>query len=134
MIPAVNEVLSKEITLISYPSKTYKMEMANKTITGYTDGAESMTQAIYKILNTERYAYIAYSWNYGLYTADLFGMDFEYVCAELERRIEEALLADDRVLSVEDFSFEQQDKRKILCQFTANTSFGTIAAEKVVEI
>ena len=134
MIPAVNEVLSKDITLISYPSKTYKMDMTGKTISGYTDGAESMTQAIYKILNTERYSFIAYSWNYGLYTADLFGMDYEYVCAELERRIEEALLADDRVTSVEDFSFELQGKSKVLCQFTVNTSFGTIDAEKVVEI
>lgn len=62
------------------------------------DGREAMEQVIYKILNTERYRYVVYSWNYGIELMDLFGMPADYVCPVLEKRISEALLQDDRIM------------------------------------
>nr|DAL55772.1 MAG TPA_asm: Protein of unknown function (DUF2634) [Caudoviricetes sp.] len=64
-----------------------------------------MEQAVYKIVNTERYGYLIYSWNYGIELADLFGQPIPYVYAELQRRFEEALLADDRINAVQNFQF-----------------------------
>lgn len=132
MIPAINDILTHDIELVSYPSQTHKMHLGSQTISGFIDGKESVKQMIYKILNTERYEYIAYTWNFGLYTSDLFGEDYDYVCAELERRITEALLFDDRINGVEGFEFSLQERNKVLCTFSVNTTFGTIDSEKAV--
>lgn len=133
MIPAVSDILSQDIEVTSYPSKTYKLNIEAETISGTADGIEAVKQAVYKILSTERYEYIAYSWNYGLYTLDLIGEDPDYVCAELERRISEALTADDRIESVDNYEFDVQEN-KVKCSFVVNSTYGTISAEKVVDV
>lgn len=88
------------------PSLTYKVDYEiDSQIRGYCDDIRAMEQAVYKIINTERYAYLIYSWNYGIELADLFGQPIPYVYAELQRRFEEALLADDRIKAVRNFDF-----------------------------
>lgn len=52
-----------------------------------------------------------------------------YVEAEIARRIEEALLNDDRILSVDNFTYERKDKRTLSVTFTAHTKYGDIDAE-----
>jgi len=64
-------------------SRTYKLNIDRETITGYIDEKEAMIQAIYLILNIERYDYLIYSWNYGIELKDLFGQPTFYVMAEL---------------------------------------------------
>ena len=91
-----------------------------------------MHQVIYKILNTERYQYIIYSWNYGIELADLFGEPVTYVCPELQRRITEALVQDDRITSVDSFEFDLSEKRTVKVTFTVHTIFGELEEEKVV--
>ena len=91
-----------------------------------------MKQAIYKILLTERYQYVMYSWNYGIETLDLYGEPVAYVCPELERRISEALLWDDRIKSVTDFEFNISKKGVVHVSFTAHTIFGDVQAEREV--
>ena len=88
------------------PSLTCKVDYeTDSQIRGYCDDIRAMEQAVYKIVNTERYGYLIYSWNYGIELADLFGQPIPYVYAELQRRFEEALLADDRISAVQNFSF-----------------------------
>ena len=93
-----------------------------------------MKQVVFKILNTERYQYIIYSWNYGIELMDLYGMPLDYVCAELQDRITEALIQDDRINSVSDFDFTFPRKGEILCTFKVHTVFGDIEAERQVTI
>lgn len=108
------------------PSLTYKVKYATDgQINGYTDGLEAVKQAIYKMINTERYEYIVYSWNYGIELLDLFGQPIPYVYAEIQRRITEALLVDDRVLSVYNFKFSNH-RDDVLCTFAVDTVFGSI--------
>ena len=106
--------------------------MDNTTVHGYCDEIKAMKQVIYKILNTERYNYIIYSWNYGIETLDLFGEPVSYVCPEIERRIKEALIQDDRIDSVDNFEFDTSVKRTVCVTFTVHTIFGDINEEKVV--
>lgn len=113
-------------------TETYKMHISLEFINGKTDEQEAMIQAIYKILNTERYAYPIYSDNYGIELIDLIGEDAEWVCAELQRRIEEALLQDERIKEVNDFDFTIEDK-KIHVKFTASTIYGNATILKEVE-
>lgn len=134
MIPSAAGFLSRDFIIEKQPSRTYKMDMDNCLIRGYTDGLEAMKQAIYKIIMTERYQYVMYSWNYGIELLNLFGEPVTYVCPELKRRISEALLWDDRIQSVDDFEFDFPKKGVVHVSFTAHTVFGDIKAEREVEI
>lgn len=132
MIPSTTAFLEQDFEITEQPTHTYKMNLESNLIRGYTDGQEAMKQAIYKILNTERYQYVMYSWNYGIELLDLYGEPVSYVCPELERRITEALKWDDRIQAVDNFEFNISKKGEILVTFTAHTVFGNVVAEKVV--
>ena len=131
MIPSTNGFLEQDFVIEEQPSKTYKIHLDENIILGYADGQEAMVQVIFNILNTERYQYVIYSWNYGIELIDLYGQPVSYVIPELKRRITEALTWDERIIGVDNFSFNV-DKGKITCNFTVHTIFGDIEAEKVV--
>ena len=103
-------------------------------IKGYTDERKAMEQAIYKILLTERYQYLIYSWNYGIELKDLFGKPIPYCCVELERRIREALLQDERITKVYDFEFENPEFETIFVKFKADTIYGEMDLSKEVRL
>ncbi len=133
MIPSVSGFLDQEFEVEEEPSKNYQMDIYGETICGKIDGLEAMKQVIYKILNTERYQHIIYSWNYGVELEDLYGEPSSYVCPELERRITEALVQDDRIKSVDEFAFEI-DGHAVTVSFTVHTVFGDIQTEKEVDV
>lgn len=99
----------------------------------YINGIEAMKQTIYHIINTERYQYLIYSWNYGVELADLFGKPITYCYPEIKRRITEALLQDSRIESVESFEFSYS-KGDVIAKFKVITTEGEIEIEKVVRI
>ncbi len=132
MIPSAAAFFEHDFEDEKQPTHTYKMNLTNSHVRGYTDNQEAMKQAIYKILNTERYQYAMYSWNYGIELLDLYGEPVSYVCPELERRITEALTWDDRIQSVDNFEFDIQKKGEILVTFTVHTIFGDVPAGRVV--
>ena len=132
MIPTTNAILNNELEFQEESSKNYKMYFEQEVINGYRDELEAMKQVIFKILNTERYQYIIYSWDYGIELQDLFGEPVSYVCPELERRITEAILQDDRIEYVDSFYFDITQKRKVHVTFVVHTMFGDVDAEKVV--
>lgn len=134
MIPSVNDILTEDLEIETLPSKTYMLQIEKDIINGSCDNQEAMKQAIYKILNTERYQYIIYSWNYGIQLLDLYGEPVTYVCPELERRITDALSVDDRILSCDNFEFNTSKKGCAIVTFTASTTFGDIEIEKAVNI
>lgn len=115
------------------PSKSYRMRIADERIAGSVDELEAIAQACYKVLNTERYRFVIYSWNYGIELSDLFGKPIPYVFAELPRRISEALLQDDRVLDVTDFELSNTGG-DVLAKFVVSTEYGDIEMEKGVSI
>ena len=132
MIPKINELLSTTLELETQPSKNFKMYFAQEVVSGTITDLNAMEQVIYKILNTERYQYLIYSWNYGIELNDLLGEPVSYVCPEIERKVTEALVQDDRILSVDSFSFDITEKRKVQVTFIVHTIFGDVNAEKVV--
>lgn len=133
MIPRINDDLIQDIEIEEMPTYTHRLNIDSNNIMGFTDGLDAMKQAIYLILNIERYEHIIYSWNYGFEVADLFGKPTDYVLPELIRRITEALTQDERIISVDAFSFDVA-KGKVQTNFAVNTIFGEIEAEKVVSI
>lgn len=126
--------INQNITVESSPTKTYKMKLFGDRIHGKTDEQEAMKQAIYKILNTERYNYPIYSWNYGIELKDLFGKPKSFCKSEIKRRVKEALLQDERILEVSAFSFEDKKRRELAVTFTVKTIYGEINITKGVQI
>lgn len=115
------------------PNKTYRMDFKDNNIEGFIDEKDAIRQAIYKILGTERYAYPIYSWDYGIELSDLYGEDVRYVCAELEDRIKEALMQDDRIVDVTDFKFDTKEKGIVKVKFTVESIEGNIDIESEVD-
>ena len=115
-------------------TQTYLMNIESNRIRGYTDDLDAVRQAVYKILNTERYEHEIYSWDYGIETYDLYGEDDTYVIPELQRRIEDALSIDERIVECLDFEFEKNQKNTILVKFTVSTIYGNTYIEQVVNL
>lgn len=134
MIPANSDLLVEDFEYITQPSKTYRLNIENNTISGgYIDGLEALKQAVYKILNTERFDYIIYSWNYGIEVKNLIGEHMSFVIPELERVIKEALMQDDRIEDVTDFEFSI-NKNIVTTKFKVISIEGVANIEKVVSI
>ena len=134
MIPSVRNELFMTVEVETRPSKNYKMDIDHNIINGKSDELEAVKQAVFKILNTERYLYPVYSWDYGIELDDLFGEPADYVCAELERRVREALTADDRVVSVDNFKFDVSKKKTVGVSFSVHSIYGSFDERKAVSI
>ena len=152
MIPSNSS--NYEITQITYPNRTYKIEFTSENkpvsdvgvlsvrliadenydrINGYTDGADALIQTIYLILSSERYQHIIYSWDYGVELVDLIGQPMSYVLSELPRRIRDALFQDDRIEDVIDFTYEKE-RNRLHITFTVVSNVGNISTAMEVAI
>ena len=105
MLPtAFEDDLVSDFTLTEQPTHTYRLHFSGQPSVGKLDGLEAMKQAIYLILNCERYQYEMFSWNYGSEINALIGQQNDATLQlRLKNVITEALLADDRILSVTHF-------------------------------
>lgn len=119
------------VTQVKETSKTYKLS-SNK-IQGFVDELEALQQAIYKVLNTEKYEYPIYSFSYGIELENLAGKDSTYVKIELKRRIQECLLQDERITKVDNFNFVVTGD-EMFCTFDVVSIYGEITISKEVNI
>ena len=109
------------------PDETWRLD--NTVVSSdRIQGLEAVRQAVYLILNVERYQYPIYSWNYGVELWDLFGQPASFVKPELERRVKDALSQDMRVTGADGFAFEGGGKA-LRCAFTVHTIFGDFEGE-----
>ncbi len=131
MIPQSNIDVELSLDESIETSRTYKM--IGDRIQGYTDGLDALKQAIYKVLNTERYDYPIYSFNYGIELESLLGKDPIYVQIELKRRIRECLLRDDRITEVDNFRFEMAGDT-IKCTFDVHSIYEDLTVSQEVNI
>jgi len=118
-------VISDDLELeeIIEPSKTYRIDFEKGKTIGFCDGIEALKQAIYLILNTERYEYLIYSWNYGSELNELIGKQKDIAESEFKRRITEALLQDDRINNIDNFIFKY-DEDCVQVEFTVFSIYG----------
>ena len=135
MLPtAYQDDLTQDFTVEeNKPSRTFRLDHTWQVVRGTIDQIEAMEQAIYLILNVERYEWPIYSWDYGVELMDLIGQHPDYCKVEIQRRDSEALLQDDRITEVKDFHFTITGK-KILAEFTVVTIFGETRTEVEVNI
>jgi phage baseplate assembly protein W len=133
MVPSAETLLNQEIEFVEGPSRTFRLDAPANLVSGHVDGREAVRQAIYLILETERYRYAIFSWNYGVELEDLLGQPMSYVLPEIKRRVREALLQDTRITAVDGFEFDVK-RGVVAATFTARTKFGDVAAGKAVTV
>lgn len=136
MIPQTDSYYDKitdAFEFINQPSKTYRLDIEAGRVRGryIEDNLEAVRQAVYLILQTERYAHVMYSDYYGSEVKSLFGNPDELVYPEMERMITEACLMDDRVLSVKDFKITRENENRF-CTFTVESIYGEFEAQTEV--
>lgn len=134
MLPGIEDDLSEGYEIGEEPSLVWKLNRKSEHVRGETEGIEAVQQAVYCILNTERYEYLIYPWEYGVELQDLFQEPLSYVLPELKRRITEALTQDDRIIDVGDFTFDTSRRGSVNAAFTIRTIYGEMQVEKEVNI
>lgn len=126
VLPTGDLTLDAELEVIDeseLPTLTYRLDFIRGRCIGMVDCLEAMEQVIFKILNTNRFEHMIYSDDYGF--ENPIGFDEVFVSAELPRRIEESLLQDERITSIEDMEMEFK-KDEALETFTTVTIYGDV--------
>lgn len=112
----------------------YSIDFNKKQISSsFIGGIDALKQNINSILNTERYNYEIYSFNHGVELQDLIGEDPLYVKADIHRRIEEALMQDERIISLDDPCISI-DGDKLYYNCLVNSIYGSIEIDKEMKL
>lgn len=130
MLPELNLINQLDEQM---PSYTYNINRNTNRISGYIDDKDAIVQAIYLILQTERYESMIYNWYYGVEFDGLIGKNKDYVTSELQRVIREALTEDDRITEVSDFDITYTDDSALIV-FLVQTNIGDMTIEWEVNI
>jgi hypothetical protein len=139
LLPVIDEEVVAEFEYTQEPGHTYRMKVDQEDgtagqVIGYIDGRDAVEQAVYKILNTERGENEIYRGQYGVEIDDLFGMPMPYVVPEVDRRIKEALLMDDRITAVGNFSFDLPRRGVLHVSFLVTSIYGEIEITQNIEV
>ena len=108
-------------------------QVKNGRIVTKIDDEMAVIQAIEKILETERSAYPIYSEDYGHDLDELVGKSEDYVEAEIQRVLEEALTEDDRITGVTVDSFDVNEDDTATITATVSTIYGDLTVEQEVD-
>ena len=114
------------------PTKTYRIDPVNKRIMGIIEDRDAVMQFIRKVLNTDKYAFEIYDWYYGNELKKLVGHSYDYVVTRIPNIFREALLVDDRITDVRDFTFSQPKIDTVVVVCYVDTVYGAIKYEQEV--
>ncbi|MCC8435488.1 DUF2634 domain-containing protein [Brevibacillus sp. M2.1A] len=131
MIPTGTTILNAPVEAQEQPSLTWKLDLENKRITQMVDGLEAVKQAVFIILETQRFQYLIYSFDFGSELEGLIGKSPLFVQSEIRRLIKEALLQDERVIDVQNVTF-QTEGDSMLVEFTVVSVFGDFTMTREV--
>ena len=122
-----NEAIVKEKKKQIVP-KEYEIDFNTGQLTGrIVEGKEAIAVWIWLVLQTPRYRYYVYTWDYGNEFEDLIGKGYteEYIEAEAQRMTEDCLLVNENIQSITEFSVNMEGDT-LTISFTANTIYGEI--------
>ena len=133
---AVQEAATS-VDILEIP-REYGIDFKTGQLTGeIVEKKEAIKVWIWNCLQTERYRFAIYSWDYGVGIEQYIGMVLtkEYIQTDCESEIREAMLINPWISDITDFAAERSGS-KLSISFTAVTPFGKIgsAASEIVNI
>lgn len=132
MVPKV-QIVADETAIQLNASRTYRMDPINKMIRGRTEGIDALRQAVSKILMTERQSYLIYGVDYGIEAERLIGKDMDFVKADIERTVKDALSQDNRIIEILDFVYEIKGDT-LAVSFFVHSIYGDFKIETEVNV
>lgn len=108
--------------------KEYGVDFETGQLTGeIVEGKEAIKVWIWFALQTPRYRYYIYTWDYGSEFEDLIGQGYteEYIEAEAQRMTEDCLLVNENIQSISEFAVSMKNDT-LTVSFVANTIYGDI--------
>lgn len=117
-----------DIVIAAQPSKTWIIDRNTLQVAYMDEGLEAVRQAVEIALNVERFRWQIYNTNFGAELNDLVGDDEAYIEAELPRMVEDALSPDNRVVSVDNYTFSRSGDA-LTVSFSVHTVFGDLEEE-----
>lgn len=130
---SASSIGSTGVTFVRQPSNTWYIDQTTLRIRGDIDGLAAVKQAVDIILNVERFRWQIYKPYSGVQWQGLIGRDPGYVGSELQRRITDALLMDDRVQGISDFAYTISGN-VLTASMTVNTVYGDVPATAEVTL
>ena len=121
----VPEAREAEVEYVEQPSKTWRLDLEHNRVVKEIDGLEAVVQSAYMALQTDRYTYPIFSWQYGSELHTLIGKERDYALSEAKRMIADALLPDTRIQEVRDFVLDGD-----VLYFVIDTIFGVATLSK----
>ncbi len=134
MFPFIDEeALSAQGEEATLP-KEYVIDFTTGQLTGrIAEGIEAVKVWAWLALQTPRYRYYIYSWDYGQEYESLIGQGFSagYTSMELERMTEECLSVNPYIEGIENFTCEKEEER-VQLSFTLVTTLGDTEVTAIV--
>lgn len=127
-----NVGVSTEFHYRDQPTNTFLIDWSSRQIAGMDSGLSAMRQAVEIMLQNERFRWQIYDSNFGAELEGLTGEDYSYIVSEFPRRVKDAFSVDNRIVSVDNFVFNDLGSGKMLITFDVRTVFGSITEEVVV--
>ena len=124
-LPQGNGINIQNVVFQSQPGLTWWRDPQTNRIVGQVDGFQAVAQAVEVMLSVVRFRWQIYKPFFGVTWDGLIGLDVGYVAAELQRRVREAVMIDDRVTGVSNYSYKF-DGDNLTANITVNTVFGPV--------
>lgn len=121
-----DELIVEEEETRSEPTD-YEIDFATGELTGkIITGLPAVIQWIRLALETERYFYNQFSWEYGSEIKTLIGQSFseEYITSEVQRMVTDALSTSEDIDSISSLEVAM-DGDNLQIDFTVNTPYGS---------
>lgn len=124
-LPQSDLDFTQGIVFEDQPSLTWIADPITHRLRGRGDNYEAVCQAVEVIVRVERFHWQIYTPNFGTDLEGLLGHDPGFVASELQRRLSDAFLPDNRILGISEFSYTFQETA-LTAQVTVNTVFGPV--------
>ena len=131
VLPTSSINITGGVNFQTQPSLSWYINKETNRIEGTVDGQAAVRQAVEIILNVERFRWQIYRPYSGMEWDGLIGQDPGYVGAELQRRLIDALTADDRITGISNYTYEV-DGHKLRARFAVDTVYGSYETEQEV--
>ena len=128
-----DQINEEKNQLLDVP-KEYGIDFSTGQLTGkIVEGKEAIKVWIWNCLKTQRFRYPIYSWDYGTDLEQYIGQTVseEFLNADCEDEIREAMLVNPYITDIEDFAADFRGTR-LNISFTAVTKFGDAEVEHSV--
>lgn len=125
-------VTEEELPLFTQPAWNFEVDKFIFDSNGQhviVTGQEALKVWIYKALKTERFSYLAYSWQYGIELYPFVGkvMSVQERYSELRRVITECLMVNPYILSVDSIEFSPENKGNVVnTDIALSTVYGEV--------